>query len=102
MTKSTTTIFGGYLAIRSPYRQPTDTFLRAALAVSKDHRILIVSEYNGNVSDYSGDGPHIGLEEVCPNPEAQRLGPLRLSEFWREHDSKRIIIPSLTCVEDHA
>ena len=88
----------GYLAVRAPYRQPTEAFLRAALAVSRDRRILVVCEYNGNVSDYWGDGPYTG-SEAGPNPEAQRLGPLRLDEFWREHDRKRIIIPSLICIE---
>ena len=89
----------GYLAVRAPYRQPTETFLRAALAVSRDRRIFVVCEYNGNVSDYWGGGPYTGSEELGPNPEAQRLGPLCLDEFWQEHDRKRIIIPSLICIE---
>jgi hypothetical protein len=89
----------GYLSIRTLYRQPANTFLRAALAACGDHRILIVCEYNGNVSGYLGGGPLTGDEKVHPNPEAQRLGPLSLSEFWHLHDSKRIIIPSLICIE---
>jgi len=83
----------GYLAIRAPYRQPAETFLRAALAASRDRRILVVCELNGNVSDYLSDGILTGAEEVHPNPRARRLGPVRLTEFWREHDNQRIIIP---------
>jgi hypothetical protein len=92
--------YWGRLAIRDPFRESVDTFLRAALEASRDRRIFVVCEYSGDVTRYRGERPLTGDEDVCPNPEALLLGPLTRRGFWQEHDAKRITIPSLIAVEE--
>jgi hypothetical protein len=78
------------LAVPDELRRPLDAVLRDLLLCSPEGSILLVSEYNGAVTDPDPD------DDV----EVDVLGPWTRDEFWRHHDLGDVVEESIVVLEE--
>jgi hypothetical protein len=80
------------------YRAAFDTLLRALLSVSRVQRVLIVAEWNGDVTA-AGVSREQALAELAAG-EVFFYGPWSVEDFWARHDDWLVYYPSVTVVQD--
>lgn len=82
------------------YRTPFDTLLRTLLTVSKLRRVLVVAEWNGEVTDAT-----VSRAEIVDDLAAGDVflhGPWSRTEFWARHDQRHVFYPSVTVIQESA
>ena len=92
----------GQLAIRPPFTEPVDTFLRAALAVSRVNRILLIGEYNGNVTNNrteDAEATSHSQKQPFRNPDVNIIGPITLQDFWTKNQLGTIFLPFVIIIQ---
>jgi hypothetical protein len=80
------------LAVPAEFRQSFDAILRDLLLSSPEGSVVLVSEYNGAVTDPDS------AEEL----EVDVLGPWSRSDFWRHHDLGDVVEESVVILEERA
>jgi len=79
------------------YRVPFDMFLRSLLAVSRVQRVLVVAEWNGDVTTTKTSRDEI-LEDIAAG-DVYLYGPWSIEEFWTHHDQHLLFYPSVTIIQ---
>lgn len=77
------------LAVPSGLRQRFDAILRDLLLLSPDGTVILVSEYNGGVTDPTSEAT-----------EVEVLGPWSRAEFWRQHDLGEVLEESIVVLRE--
>lgn len=80
------------------YRTPFDALLRELLIVSSLRRVLMVAEWNGDVTDAT-----VSRAEIVDDLAAGDVflhGPWSRAEFWKHHDQRLMFYPSVTVIQE--
>ena len=85
------------LRIGPGYRVAFNTLLTRLLSASKSREIIIVSEWNGDVTQ--ARTKQEALEQLASGA-VRMYGPYDLETFWQMHDIDLIEYPSITLVEE--
>jgi hypothetical protein len=80
------------------YRVAFATLLQVLLEISSVQRVLIVAEWNGDVTA-AGVSRQQALAELAAG-DVFLYGPLSSSEFWLQHDNCEILYPSVTIIQE--
>lgn len=80
------------MKITPEYRHDFDEVLKLSIKASGIRRILVVSEYNGSVTNPDMEKSEIEAVDI--------KGPLTLQEFWSLHDNGEILEDSIVVIED--
>lgn len=82
------------LEIGPRYRHDFDSILRTFIGVSRIGCILVISEYNGGVTNPDMDKSEVEAVDI--------IGPVTLQEFWSLHDGRKIFEDSIVIISSTA
>jgi hypothetical protein len=82
------------------YRAPFDALLHELLAASSLRRVLVVAEWNGDVTNAMVSRAEI-MEDLAAG-DVFLHGPWSRAEFWVHHDQGLVFYPSVVVVQEPA